>query len=155
VYAGRVVKCFAAYARATWRDAGFSGELYQPHGTVRATVELAREPAVLLAFVVGAEAARWPSRDPGERRGDVLATFARLGAGEPLDYLEIDWGSDPWSAGCVACLAPGALAAGARWREPHGRIHFAGTETAREWPGYMEGAIEAGERAAAEVLARE
>lgn len=32
-----------------------------------------------------------------------------------------------------------------------GRIYFAGTETATHWSGYMEGAVEAGERAAVEV----
>ncbi len=36
-------------------------------------------------------------------------------------------------------------------REPHGNVFFAGTETAVEWSGYMDGAIEAGERAAREV----
>jgi monoamine oxidase len=33
-------------------------------------------------------------------------------------------------------------------------VHWAGTETAVHWNGYMDGAIEAGERAAAEVLER-
>ncbi len=37
-------------------------------------------------------------------------------------------------------------------REPVGRIHWAGTETAVEWNGYMDGAIESGERAAREVI---
>lgn len=39
-------------------------------------------------------------------------------------------------------------------REPVGRLYFAGTETATEWSGYMEGAVEAGERAAREVRAQ-
>jgi monoamine oxidase len=39
------------------------------------------------------------------------------------------------------------------WRGAHGRLHLAGTEAAVRWPGYMEGAIEAGERAAADALA--
>lgn len=37
-------------------------------------------------------------------------------------------------------------------RKPVGKVYFAGTETATQWSGYMEGAIEAGERAAREVL---
>jgi len=41
---------------------------------------------------------------------------------------------------------------GATWRGEHDRIHLAGAEAAVRWPGYMEGAIEAGERAADEVL---
>lgn len=32
-----------------------------------------------------------------------------------------------------------------------GRLYFAGTETATEWSGYMEGAVQAGERASREV----
>jgi monoamine oxidase len=38
-------------------------------------------------------------------------------------------------------------------REPVGRIHWAGTETAMYWNGYMGGAISAGVRAAREALA--
>lgn len=37
-------------------------------------------------------------------------------------------------------------------RVPFGRIHFAGTITATLWAGYMEGAVESGERAALEVI---
>ena len=37
-------------------------------------------------------------------------------------------------------------------RQPVGPIYFAGTETANEWSGYVEGGIEAGERAAREVM---
>ena len=36
---------------------------------------------------------------------------------------------------------------------PAGRIHFAGSETAAHGCGYMEGAIEAAERAATDVAA--
>jgi monoamine oxidase len=156
---GAVVKCFAAYDHAFWRDAGLSGEAYRPRGTVRAVVD-ASPPggagAVLLAFVVGAAAEAWQRRDPADRRGEVLAALAELfgdAARAPRDYLEADWAADPWTAGCVASTPPGALAAGAVWRGVHGRLHLAGTEAAVRWPGYMEGAIEAGERAAAEVLA--
>ncbi len=38
-------------------------------------------------------------------------------------------------------------------RAPVGRVHWAGTETATVWCGYMDGAVQSGERAAAEILA--
>ena len=65
------------------------------------------------------------------------------------------WAADPWSRGCyVGYMPPGrAPRLPERVREPVGRIHWAGTETATEWAGYMDGAIESGQRAAAEVLA--
>lgn len=174
---GAVVKCFAAYDRAFWRDAGLSGEAFRPHGDIRATVALdpppaiattrvrsnelspvgagATGPSILLAFVVGTAARTWHTRPAADRRSLVLATFAEQfgdDALSPLDYLEADWSVDPWSTGCVASLPPHALLDGAALRAPHGPIHFAGTETAALWPGYMEGAIEAGERAADEIL---
>ena len=40
-------------------------------------------------------------------------------------------------------------------RQPMGNVHFAGTETATEWSGYMDGAVQAGERAAREILYKE
>jgi monoamine oxidase len=36
-------------------------------------------------------------------------------------------------------------------RTPVGRVHWAGTETAERFCGYMDGAVRSGERAAAEV----
>lgn len=149
---GSVVKVFVAYAQPFW---GKRRELYLPTGTVRAVVDNGDEPPMLLAFVVGRDALRWRTRSEDERRDDVIATLVRqLGeeAANPTAYLEHDWSADPWSTGCVAATPPGVLAAGATWAAPHRRIHLAGTETARTWPGYMDGAIEAGERAAAEII---
>jgi monoamine oxidase len=37
-------------------------------------------------------------------------------------------------------------------RKPFKNIHFAGTETASQWMGYMDGAVDAGRRAASEIL---
>jgi monoamine oxidase len=156
--AGAVVKCFAAYDRPFWRDAGLSGEAYRPRGTPRAVVDASPDggPAILLGFVVGDAAAGWHHRAPADRRGELLGSLAELfgdPARAPIDYLEADWAVDPWSAGCVAGTPPGALTrTAAVWRGSHDRLHLAGTEAAIRWPGYMEGAIEAGDRAAAEVL---
>jgi monoamine oxidase len=53
----------------------------------------------------------------------------------------------------VATTQPGATVAyGSTIREPFGRVHWAGTETSTYWAGYMDGAVRAGERAAAEVV---
>jgi monoamine oxidase len=46
------------------------------------------------------------------------------------------------------------MATSSKWAlgEPVGPIHWAGTETASQWTGYLDGAVRSGERAAAEVL---
>jgi monoamine oxidase len=42
---------------------------------------------------------------------------------------------------------------GSLLRRPVGPLHWAGTETADEWTGFMDGAVRSGQRAAAEVAA--
>ena len=55
--------------------------------------------------------------------------------------------------GPVAVSSPGALTAlGPALRAPVGPLHWAGTETATKWCGYLDGALSAGIRAADEVL---
>jgi len=84
---------------------------------------------------------------------DSLAKMFGEKARTPIEYVEFDWSAEEWSGGCpVANMVPGAmLSVGSALRAPVGRIHWAGTETATEWTGYMEGALQSGERAAREV----
>ena len=65
-----------------------------------------------------------------------------------------DWTADPWTRGCYgAHFPPGTWTQfGPALRRPVGLLHWAGTETATEWSGYMDGAVQSGKRAAAEVL---
>jgi len=68
-------------------------------------------------------------------------------------YLEQDWGAERFSRGGPTFLMPPGLwtAAGPDLREPHGPIHWAGSETADRWAGFMDGAVRSGERSAAEA----
>jgi len=72
----------------------------------------------------------------------------------PVNYIEKNWAEDQYSGGCYEThFPPGILTTlGDEIRTPTGRVFYAGTESATYWPGYMEGAIQAGERAAREVL---
>jgi monoamine oxidase len=96
-------------------------------------------------------------RPAGERKQAVLESFARYFGDamlEPEFYVEKSWAADEWSAGCYTGFTPPGvlLDYGKALREPVGRIHWAGTETATRWSGYIDGAVQSGERAAAEVL---
>ena len=93
-----------------------------------------------------------------ERRAAVLEGFALFVGKEalnPIEYVEHDWTMDQWTKGSpIASPTPGAITAfGSTIREPVGRVHWAGTETATYWSGFMDGAVRAGERAATEVAA--
>jgi monoamine oxidase len=63
-----------------------------------------------------------------------------------------DWVRDPFSRGTWAAYAPGTWL---RWapelERPEGRIAFAGSDIARGWGSYMDGAIETGFRTADEA----
>jgi len=84
-----------------------------------------------------------------------LRTFFGAAAERPTQFFDTDWTAQRWTRGCpVGIPAVGSLvAAGPHLRAPVGRIHWAGTETATYWNGYMDGAASSGERAAAETLA--
>ncbi len=58
--------------------------------------------------------------------------------------------------GCAAGVMPPGLMTrcGSALRPPCGALHWAGTETSDVWPGYFEGALASGVRAAKDVLAK-
>lgn len=158
---GAVIKCMAMYETPFWRERGLSGQATSEVGPVRLTFDNSvpgSSKGVLMGFIEGDEARQWSRRDAGERRAAVLECFARYYgdlALRPLEYVDKCWADEPFARGCYAALfPPGAWGNGAaRLREPNGRVHFAGTETATRWMGYFDGAVQAAERAAGEVLA--
>lgn len=156
---GALTKCVALYAEPFWRADGLSGEAVTDAGPVTLTFDCSPRDGsagVMLGFVGGPEARELAAMTPDERRAAVLACFEGLygpRAAQPLDYAEQAWAAEPWSGGGpTSNFGPGGwTACGAALREPLERVHWAGTETATVWSGYMEGALQAGERAAAEV----
>jgi monoamine oxidase len=152
---GPVVKIALGYDRPFWRERGLSGEVVSTRGPLSVlfdnTSSDGAQPA-LVGFVQAAGARRWHG-DTGPLVEQLVRWFGD-DAAEPLAITTTDWCAEPWSRGCpVAVMGAGALTtAGTTLREPVGRVHFAGTETAVEWTGYLEGALESGERAAREVV---
>jgi monoamine oxidase len=158
---GSVIKCLAVYDEPFWRAAGYNGQATSDGPGARVTFDTglpAGRPGILLGFVTGSEARRLARADPRQRRADVLASFRRYfgpAAGRPVEYIEHDWTADQWTRGCYgAHFPPGTWTQfGPALRRPVGLLHWAGTETATGWSGYMDGAVQSGQRAAAEVLA--
>ena len=158
--AGRDLKFILMYKKPFWREAGLSGMLINDEGPVNIAIDSTPDHerwAVLAGFVNDRSQGRdlIELSDEGRESGIVNALVPAFGE-EIRDYVsyhEHDWGADDWSRGCVTVFSTGAWTSyGPALREPVGRIHWAGTETATEFPGQMEGAVRAGERAADEVL---
>ncbi len=159
---GWLVKATAIYDEPFWRADGLSGEALNEEGPVTITFDNsppAGSPGALVGFVGGRDARDFARLGKSERRRAVLGCFESLfgpRAQAAERYIEQDWAAERWSGGGpVATFATGGwTASGAALREPVGLVHWAGTETATRWSGYIDGAISSGERAAAEVLER-
>ena len=159
---GQLMKCDAVYRRPFWREAGLNGFGINDSGAVRAAFDNCPrdgDPAVLLAFVGGSTWRTYGVQTRAARRKAVLEGFAAMfgeKALHPIEYVEHDWTREQWTGGGpVANYAPGTMIRfGREIRRPHGRVHWAGTETSTYWTGYMDGAVRSGQRAAVEVLER-
>ncbi len=158
---GAVIKCLAVYPEPFWRADGLSGSAVSPGGPVTMIFDNSPpsgSPGVLVAFLEAHWARELGRIDPARRRAEVTAALARLfgpRAAEPEHYVDKSWAEEEWSRGCyVGYTPPGVLTSfGPALRQPIGPLHWAGTETATVWNGYMDGAIQSGERAAREVVA--
>jgi monoamine oxidase len=158
---GTVIKTMAIYERPFWREQGLSGQAASDGGPARVVFDNSPpdgSPGVLLGFLEGRLARQWGARDAAERREAILAGHARLfgeQAARPERFIERVWAEEEWTRGCYGCLMTtgGWTEYGRALREPIGPIHWAGAETATVWNGYMDGAVQSGERAAAEALA--
>ncbi|WP_309121155.1 FAD-dependent oxidoreductase [Paenibacillus sp.] len=157
---GAVMKFIVVFEKAFWRDVGLSGEAYMDQGPIRLAMDSTlpgQGKGVLTALATGKSARTLGLLPEEERRAAVLRSLSVPFGDEalrPVAFYEKDWMSDPWSRGGYAAhLPPGVLTQlGPALLQPVGPIHWAGTETATEWRSYMEGAVQSGERAAAEVL---
>jgi monoamine oxidase len=157
---GTVIKTMAIYERPFWREEGLSGQATSDAGPARVVFDNSPpdgSPGVLLGFLEGRLARQWGARAAPERRAAVLAGHARLfgaRAARPERFVERVWADEEWTRGCYGCLmTPGGWTEyGRALRAPIGPLHWAGAETATVWNGYMDGAVQSGERAAAEVL---
>jgi monoamine oxidase len=157
---GTLAKCFAVYDAPFWRQDGLSGMALKLGGTVKEMFDNSPpdgSPGVLMGFLGGPSWRTWFARPDADRRAAVLADFAQAfgpKALAPKAYFEQDWTAERWTrGGPVSVLGTGTLSDfGAALSRPFGRVHWAGTETAGYWNGYMDGAVRSGERAAQEVL---
>lgn len=156
------MKAFLTYDEPFWRADGLSGQLISDLGPSRMSNDTSPADASygqLLLFLEGEQArtfGRWPE---AERREALVAEAVRhFGpqAATPSHYVDGEWSDRPWTRGCYnANMGPMVWTNfGRALTPPIGSIHWASTETATHWSGYLEGALDAGARAAGEVLAR-
>lgn len=110
---------------------------------------------IVEAFVTGAEAralARLPAEACVRRVREQVARIVPGAEGAVERAAVYAWDLDPWARGDYAWFRPGQMRAFLpHLAAPAGRIHFAGDQTSAR-PGWMQGALDSGVRAAHEVV---
>jgi monoamine oxidase len=139
---GRATKTLLQVSKRFWRAAGrpraFGSAL--PFGAVWEANEEQRGRPGILALLAGGSASD--------------ATQSIVTRSGPQALLQIVWEHDPYARGGYAFFDPAFDPELRPWlSRPAGRLFFAGEHTSLRWQGYMNGAVESGRRAAAEVAA--
>jgi monoamine oxidase len=156
---GRATKSLLQFSQRFWRMPGrptaFGTPL--PIGAVWDGTEDQRGRAGMLALLAGGSASD-ATRDIVDRDGvGALAhSLDWLGSNRAtlIASRQVVWETDQWARGGYAFFDAAFKPALRGWlAQPCGRLFFAGEHTSMAWQGYMNGAVESGRRAAAEVMA--
>ena len=156
---GRGTKTLMQFSTRFWRAVGrpraFGSPL--PFGAVwEGNEEQTGKPGIL-ALLAGGSAS--------DATGAITAREGIAGLARSLEWLgskghdvvawrQVAWENDQWSRGGYAVFDASFDPALRGWlSRPSGRLFFAGEHTSIKWQGYMNGAVESGRRAAAEVAA--
>jgi monoamine oxidase len=157
---GHLIKWQAVYDRPFWRDAGLSGQAVSEVGPANTTFDNtppSGSPGILFGFVGGDQARPFAKATRAARHDAVLGNFVTCFGDEARDLkasFEMDWSQEAWTRGCPVGHTRANLLHryGHLLRKRFGHVHWAGTEVATYWSGYMDGAVRSGEVAAREVL---
>jgi monoamine oxidase len=144
-----------------WNSLGCNGETYADTGyqnTWEVTRAQAGSSGILVDYTGGTIGASFGTGTPAERAAQFLKQIepvlpgisSRWNGRATIDF----WTGYQWTKGSYSYWKVGQYTkfAGAE-REPEGNCHFAGEHTSIDFQGYLNGAVESGERAAGEILA--
>jgi monoamine oxidase len=155
---GTVTKVLIQYRRRFWNDQGWNGRLATDAPIVytwHATSHIAGEDGILTVYTGGGPGAQLAALSDEERIRLAVAEVEKVfpGSSDLIEHTAtVAWPNEPFTRGSYMAFAPGEVTA--HWRtlfEPAGRLFFAG-EHASAYQGYMEGAVESGQRAAANII---
>ncbi|KAG9193451.1 monoamine oxidase [Alternaria panax] len=161
---GNYAKVILSYTDPWWRHAGLVGKFTSFIGPIRYSWETSNPKLSqysLALFVSGDTATCWDALTEEDQRSAIVEHLAELvgadladKARDVLEYNFVQWTKEDYIRGApTSTLGPFMLRKfGKSMREAAGNVHFASTELAYEWKGYLEGAITSGQRAADEVI---
>jgi monoamine oxidase len=157
---GAAMKCYCIYPTPFWRAIGLSGQIVSDEYPVKVTFDVGHsdsDKGIMLVFVEGNDARNFIDVEPEKRKKMILERLVKVfgeNAANPLEYIDKCWTEEEYSRGCyTGLMAPNTMTQfGQYLRTPFMHLHFAGTETATRWNGYLDGAISSGYREAELVI---
>ncbi len=150
----RINKNASLYSERFWKDESFDLVTDQPgHYFYHATKDQPSKKGVLISYAIGDKAPVIKNQTDAWK-ADMINMSLKTAFGDTKQFLEKQqdyyWGEDEYSKGAYAMYGVG------QWfgimpilQRPYLRTHFAGEHLSDAWQGFMEGAIETGEAAAA------
>jgi monoamine oxidase len=155
---GAVTRVYLQFRRRYWEQAGLSGfaNLDVPMEVWNATFDQPGRRGILLGYMFEALARKVAAMGPDERIRFFLEQAEQLfpGAKDELEGgASFSWHEQPFQQGAFFNADPAETLRNIPvFAAAEGRIHFAGEHTSA-WPGWIQGALHSGLRAAREVLA--
>jgi monoamine oxidase len=153
-------KLHVQFTSRPWRALGFNGETYSDRGyqnTWEVTRAQGGASGILVNYTGGKIGASFGSGTPDSRAEQFLAQVEPVLPGVTKTYngkAFVDfWTAYEWTRGSYSYWKVGQYTkfAGMEGRR-QGTCHFAGEHTSIDFQGYLNGAVETGERAAGEIL---
>ena len=159
VWMSDTVKVVVTYDEPFWRSDGLAGSAISRAGPLHEIHDLCGpdgSPSALFGFARAGQ----PS---GLTESEICAQLGRIfgpRAHAPRELQIQDWSSEQWTNPAMAApesaqSSPGfALLGHAVYQQPQlgGRFHWSATETAPNYAGHIEGALEAAERTVNSIL---
>jgi monoamine oxidase len=110
---GSIIKTITFYKTAWWRDAGFSGTLFDEHGPVVFSLDDTKPdgsyPAIM-GFVLANNCRQLLDKSKEERQRLITQQYHRTWnideALTPLAYEEMNWCDERYSGGCYLAAFP-------------------------------------------------
>lgn len=149
----RAIKICWTFSEAWWLEEGWGGSMLCDTPLQQTWDGSLGEAPVLTAYICGRDAVEWMKLGDPVRAGvyELSKLYPQASATFKRGWYH-DWLTDPFAQGAFSHLAPGYVLGHMKWiSTPETRVHFAGEHTAL-YQGFIEGALESAERAAAEVL---
>ena len=152
-----VTRTFLQFKTRVWEQAGLSGYGLSDlpiQNTYSPTLMQAGKNGILTSYAGGQRALDLSAMSESDRQIFVRREMGNLFSGLDSQYLggvSHIWHEDQFARGAFTYFEPGQMTTLLPVAQrPEGRIHFAGEHTSA-WHGWMNGALESGNRAAAEV----